>query len=79
MSFRGARSTRKTVLQMNESEPADVDLVRTGPAAGFDDALAAVAGGAAVVAVMAAEIVPVAGLRGRRSPRGIADDRGCLA
>jgi hypothetical protein len=64
---------------MNESEPADVERMRARPTAGLDDALAAVAGGTAVVAVMAAEIVPVTGLGGRRSPRGIADDRGCLA
>ena len=64
---------------MNESEPADVDLVRTGPAAGFDDALAAVAGRAAVIAVMATKVVEIAGLRRRRSPRAIADDGGWLA
>jgi hypothetical protein len=65
------------------SDAAQVDGARTRAAAVFDDSFAAVFGRTAVVAVIAAGVVPVAGprRRGWRSPklRGIADDRGCLA
>ena len=47
------------------SEAADIDGARTRAAAVLGQALAAIGGGAAVIAVMAAHIVPVAGRRVR--------------
>ena len=61
------------------SEAAEVDRLRARSAAGFDDSLAAVDGGAAVLAVMTADIMPIAGRRRCGRPGGIADDRGWLA
>ena len=66
----------------NGSEAAKIDA-RARAAAVFDDALAAIDGRTAVVAVMAGDVVPIARLRRRRrgcTPSGgIADDRGWLA
>jgi hypothetical protein len=61
------------------SESARVDRLRARSAAGFDDSFAAVAGRAAVIAVMAGDVVIIARLRRRRSPRAIADDGDWLA
>ena len=62
-----------------ESEAADVDRSRARPAAVFDDPLAAIAGGTAIIAVMAGDVVPIARLGRRRSPYAIADDGSWLA
>ena len=61
------------------SKSATVERGRALAAAGFDDPLAAIAGGAAVIAVMADEVVKIAGGRRRTRPRGIADDSGWFA
>ena len=61
------------------SEAADIDRSRARPAAVFDHPLAAIAGRAAIVAVMAGDIVPIARLRRRRTPHAIADDGSWLA
>src|ERR1700719_4370324 len=47
------------------SKAADIDGARARTAAALDQALAAIGGGAAVIAVVAAHAVPVAGLRVR--------------
>ena len=65
------------------SETAEIDEARARVAAVVDNTLAAIDGRAAVVAVMAGDVVPIARLRRRRLWRaqsgGIADDRGWLA
>ena len=59
------------------------EIAEARAAAVFDDALAAIDGRTAVVAVMAGDVVPIARLRRRRlcctQSGGIADDRGWLA
>jgi hypothetical protein len=51
------------------SESEKVELARTLAAAAFDDSLAAVAGGAAVIAVMADVVVKIGRLRRARRAR----------
>src|SRR5262245_8393633 len=59
------------------SDAAQTSGTRCRTAAAFDDALATVEGGAAVVAVMAGNVVPVAAGINRRKPTGgIAEDGG---
>jgi hypothetical protein len=65
-----------------KSKAAEIDA-RARAAAVFDDALAAIDGRTAVVAVMAGDVMPIACLRrgrmGRTRPGRIADDRSWLA
>src|SRR5215207_1634159 len=79
-----AGCTRSSSGGLNvRSETAEIDGPRARAAAVFDDALAAIDGRTAVIAVMAGDVVPIARLRRRRlwctQPGGIADDRGWLA
>ena len=61
------------------SEAAEINRSRTGAVAAFDDALAAIFRRAAVIAMVAGDIMPIAWLRRRGRAGGIADDRGFLA
>jgi hypothetical protein len=69
------------LLAPMRSETAEIDEARA--AAIFEDALAAIDGRTAVVAVMAGDVVPIARVRRRRlwcaQSGGVADDRGWLA
>src|SRR5262245_34225122 len=57
------------------SDAADIGGARRVAAAALYDALAAIEGGAAVIAVMAGNVVPVAvGISGSKPAGGIADD-----
>ena len=67
----------RTQLMSLCSEAAEVDPARTRAAAVLDDALATVERGAAIIAVMTGDVMPVEGLR-RRGQCGVADDRAWL-
>ena len=62
-------------FRVRRSRAADIGGARRGAAAAFDNALAAIERGAAVIAVMAGNVVPVAaGISGSKPAGGIADD-----
>jgi hypothetical protein len=58
------------------SEAADVDGARALAPAGLDDSFAAIARRAAVVAMVASNVMPIAVLAGSGRRRAIADDLG---
>jgi hypothetical protein len=58
---------------------ANVEALRARSASGCRDPLAAVDGRAAVIAVMAGDVVKIAGLSQRLGVSAIAGDDGCLA
>jgi hypothetical protein len=73
-----ARRSAVVSFEILSSKSANAERSRARSAAGFDDSLAAVAGGAAVITMMAGCVVKIAALGRRKPPRGIADDEGSL-